>query len=213
MSKSPALSAGSSGHHPIEAAQTVTQDQAEDLVRLIVARAGLAESPQLEWVAGFSGRVRLSRKGIRLFLGREILADEEDTRFTIAHEIGHIVAGHCDWRTARRSFAWLAGTAGAVFLSLAAAGLIMRGARGLSLVGFGPLLVILIQRPLIRRIVQPRELEADAFAAQQQCPLTARLAERYQERDRKEARLGKEARLLSWAYPTHPAWATRAARQ
>jgi Zn-dependent protease with chaperone function len=203
MSKSPVLSAGSGDRHPTEAAQTVTQDQAEDLVHLIAARAGLAESPQLEWVAGISGRVRLTRKGIRLSLGREILADEEDARFTIAHELGHIVRGHCDRRTARRTFAWLAGTAGAVFLSLIAAGLTLRGVRGLALVGFGPLLVILIHRPLIRRIVQPQELEADDFAAQQQCPLTVRLAERYQESDR------KEARLLSWAYPTHPSWATR----
>jgi len=200
MSKSPALSAGSGGRHPTEAAQTVTQDQAEDLVHLIAARAGLAEPPHVKWVAGVSGWVRPTRKGIRLSLGREILADEEDTRFTIAHEIGHIVRGHTDWRTVRRSFAWLA-----------AIGLIMRGPRGLALEGFGPALAILVQRPLIRRIKQPQELEADDFAAQQQCPLTARLVERYQENDCKET--AGTARLLSWAYPTHPSWEARASRQ
>ena len=213
MSKSPALSAGSAGSHPTEAAQTVTQDQAEDLVRLIVARAGLAESPHVEWAAGTGGSVRRSRTGIRLSLGREILDDEEDMRFTIAHELGHIVAGHSELRTAIRTLAWLAVAIPAALLSLIAAGLTLWGTHGRrALVKFAPLLIILINRLLIRRMLQPRELEADDFATQQQCPLTARLAERYQERDRMEKAPGP-ARLARWAYPTHPSWAARASRQ
>jgi Zn-dependent protease with chaperone function len=199
------------GNSPTETAQTVTQDQAEDLVHLIAARAGLAASPHIEWVAGVSGRVRLTRKGIRLFLGREILADEEDARFTIAHELGHIARGHVDRRTVLRTFACLAGAAGVVFLSLITTGRIIWGAHDFGMAGFAPLLIVLIHRPLIRRIVQPRELEADDFATQQQCPLTTRLAERYQERDGKEQAKGP-ARLYRWAYPTHPSWATRASR-
>lgn len=188
-------------------ARPVTQGQAEDLVRRIAARAGLAEPPHVEWVAGHSGRVRPTKTGIRLVLGREILADEEDARFTIAHELGHVVRGHLDRCTVRRTWAWLAGTAGAVLLSMTIAGLTMWGVDGVALAGVAPLAIVLIHRPLIRHIVQPQELEADDFAAQQQCPLSARLAERYHEG------IPKEAWWLGWAYPTHPSWSTRAARQ
>lgn len=185
----------------------VAQSQAERLVGLISEREGL-EQPEVEWVDGSGGRVRRTRAGgVRLVLGRGILDDVEDARFTIAHELGHVARGHVERRTTYWTFGLLAGSAGAVLLALAAAGMAWRGVDGLGLLGFAPVMIVIAHRPLVRHLVQPRELEADDFAAEQQCPLSGRLAGRYQ------AARTSDDRLLNWAYPTHPPWSVRAARQ
>ena len=185
----------------------VAQSQAERLVRLISAREGL-EQPRVEWVDGSGGRVHRTRAGgLRLVLGRGILDDVEDARFTIAHELGHVARGHVERRTTYWTFGLLAGSAGAVLLVLAVTGVTMRGVDGLALLGFAPMTIVIAHRPLVRYLVQPRELEADDFAAKQQCQLSGRLAERYQ------AARTRDDRLLNWVYPTHPSWSTRAARQ
>lgn len=140
-------------------------------------------------------------------LGRGILDDVEDARFTIAHELGHVARGHVERRTTYWTFGLLAGSAGVVLLVLAVTGVTTRGVDGLALLGFAPMTIVIAHRPLVRYLVQPRELEADDFAAKQQCTLSGRLAERYQ------AARTRDDRLLNWVYPTHPSWSTRAARQ
>lgn len=147
-----------------------------------------------------------------------------EARNTAARELGHLVLGHqAPRRHALRvvgvtlvAAAWLVATIvlwAVAAHALAAGGASMLLARRVGLLCGAVLGLIVggwITRGFFLATNVREEYAADDFAQRYE-PFTWQMAQRCQDRDNPNQRLG--ARFLRWLVPTHPTWNDRAIRQ
>lgn len=182
----------------------LTEADAEALLQRLSDQEG-QPAPDVTWVdhGGSHASVRPAR---HLVLDRRILADADDTRFTVAHEFGHIVLGHT---SSRRSGSLIGLYVGTLIAAMALATWLVVAVVGSTWVTIAPVVGWLawlpLQRQLSLRLKQPMEHAADLYAARSGLPLTTSLVQRY------EAERTRGGRILSYLFPLHPSWAERAA--
>ena len=182
----------------------MTEADIEQLVDQLARQAG-RPSPAVRWIPGKGGQANRRRGQDVLTLGRGILDDTEDARFTAAHEMGHVLLGHTQARNAIRTAVVYIGSAALAMALGAAASRWWLGIDPLSGVMMLMPLWLLIQPGILRRLKQPQEREADTYAAAHGAPLTLALAARY------TARQTRTDRLTARLFPIHPPWPERAA--
>ena len=182
----------------------MTESDIEQLVDQLARQAG-RPTPTIRWVPGKVGQASRRRGRDVLTLGRGILDDDEDARFTAAHEMGHVLLGHTEARNGIRTAVVYVGSAAVLMALGAAAGRWWLGIDPLSSIMMFMPLWLLIQPGILRRLKQPQERDADAYAASHGAPLTPALAARY------AARQTRFDRLTARLFPIHPPWLERAA--
>ncbi|PWJ23297.1 peptidase M48-like protein [Branchiibius hedensis] len=158
-----------------------------------LATAHQVELASITWAAGAGGIARMTDTGAQLVLAHEILVDDATMRFHVAHEIGHVVLGHARSRRQQlRSAAPYLVAGGAVELATIVSAAFWRWSIALL-----PIVFVATLAVIARRVVLPRERQADSFAAANGAP--AWLA-----RPPATGR-GPLAKLIK----THPTWAER----
>lgn len=170
----------------------VTEADAEAWARQL-AMDHHVDLEEISWVAGEGGWVRLTDAGPRLTLARSILVDRPTMRFHVAHEVGHLALGHASDGRARVRAAVPYLVLG-VLLELVA--MVVASWWRWCIVAI-PLVFLALLAVMGRRLVLPRERQADQFAATVGAPAWA--AQPPPERRQWGSRLIK----------THPTWSER----
>jgi Zn-dependent protease with chaperone function len=181
----------------------MTEQEVEAFLAELAHREG-RQPPVVRWVEdSFTGQAGRRHGRDMIMLGRRILADPEDARFTAAHEMGHVALGHTSGRRAGRVLVVYVGAALAVLAGTTV--VVLLGMHAFPVAALGLVTWVVLQAVLLKRLKQPQESAADVYATSHGAPLTRRPALQY------AARRTAAARLLALVFPIHPSWLERAA--